>query len=279
MKMKIKVRMKRKWLVAAIATLLLVATTLTLALCMGAKMPKEVLLGAEWISLDDLQENPKVKINQSMMLVNTKYMLGQDFVPAVSQYKESGVYMNDCMIMPYAILSAAVTKETEQKLYVSSHFRSAEKQEELYREDPDTATVPGASEHQAGLCVDVYVSGYAGDGFARSAAGKFIAKSGYRYGFILRYPSYGEDSTGIRYEPWHIRYVGAPHAEIITKNRLTLEEYIEGMEIGTWYAYGDYCICRQTAIEDGGLYLPDKWESAVISPDNTGCYLITLKNE
>ena len=82
--------------------------------------------------------------------------------------------------------------------------------------------------------MDVYVSGCAGDAFARSAAGKFIEKDGWRYGFIVRYPSYGEDKTGIRYEPWHVRYVGSPHAEIIAKNSLTLEEYIKGLEIGTW---------------------------------------------
>lgn len=276
-----RIQNKKRWLVAALAVLLLAAMALTLTLClaMNGRMPEEVLLGCEWVSLSDPTENRDITINQSMMLVNTEYMLAPDFTPTVSQYKESGVYMNDCMVTPYAILSAAVQKETGQPLYVSSHFRSTEKQEALYREDPDTATLPGASEHQAGLCVDVYVSGYAGDGFARSKAGKFIAKSGWRYGFIIRYPSYGEDVTGIRYEPWHIRYVGSPHAEIITKNRLTLEEYVQGFEVGIWYAYGGYYLCRQTLTEDGGLYLPSDLQSVVISPDNTGCYFITVKNE
>ncbi len=48
-----------------------------------------------------------------------------------------------------------------------------------------------------------------------------------KYGFILRYPFGKEHITKIAYEPWHFRYVGAPHAEIIEKNDFVLEEYIE----------------------------------------------------
>lgn len=48
-----------------------------------------------------------------------------------------------------------------------------------------------------------------------------------KYGFVLRYPSGKEHITKIGYEPWHFRYVGVPHAEIIEKNDFVLEEYIE----------------------------------------------------
>ena len=46
------------------------------------------------------------------------------------------------------------------------------------------------------------------------------------YGFILRYPAGKEAVTGIAHEPWHFRYVGAPHARIMTDLGLTLEEYV-----------------------------------------------------
>ena len=134
--------------------------------------------------------------------------------------------MNVCILDAYGELAAAVYEKTEEKLYISSGIRDREKQQVLYEQDPNTATIPGASEHETGLCMDVYVSGFAGDGFIKSEAGLFVNAHGHEYGFIIRYPKHGEEQTGIRFEPWHIRYVGQPHADIIYNNKLTLEEYI-----------------------------------------------------
>ena len=50
-------------------------------------------------------------------------------------------------------------------------------------------------------------------------------RRGARFGFVERYPRDKEAVTGIGYEPWHFRYVGAPHAAIMRDNGLTLEEY------------------------------------------------------
>ncbi|MBQ7847765.1 MAG: M15 family metallopeptidase [Clostridia bacterium] len=226
-------------------------------------------------TMEELKGDIRITFDQSMMLVNTDYMLEEDFVPAISEYKDSGVLMNNCMKDAYASLSAAVSEETGVKLYVSSHFRTAEKQAALYREDPETATIPGASEHQTGLCVDVYVAYYAGDGFIKSPAGRFVNRHCHEYGFIIRYPVYGEESTGIRYEPWHIRYVGHPHAEIIMGNHLTLEEYIFSLERDVWYQSNGYLICKTDA--DDALPLPAEFQSAVISADNNGHYIITVR--
>ncbi len=228
-------------------------------------------------TLDELERDGRVTFDQSLMLVNTEYLLAEDFVPQVSEYKETTVFMNDCMLSSYASLSAAVTEETGKKLYVSSDLRGREEQETLYLEDPLTATLPGASEHQTGLALDVYVARYSGDGFIKSKAGRFVNSECWRYGFIIRYPSFAEDITGIRFEPWHIRYVGAPHADIIYNNHLTLEEYILSMDIGVWYEAEGYLISRQRVGEQGNITLPAELVSCVISSDNTGCYLITAK--
>ena len=42
-----------------------------------------------------------------------------------------------------------------------------------------------------------------------------------------RGPKEREDVTGIPYEPWHYRYVGAETAQTIRENGWTLEEYCE----------------------------------------------------
>lgn len=91
--------------------------------------------------------------------------------------------------------------------------------------------VPGHSEHQTGLAIDLGLrqehidficpefpdSGVCGQ-FKRHAA---------EHGFILRYPAGKETVTGIGCEPWHFRYVGIPHAQIMVENGQTLEEYTE----------------------------------------------------
>jgi D-alanyl-D-alanine dipeptidase/carboxypeptidase len=47
------------------------------------------------------------------------------------------------------------------------------------------------------------------------------------YGFIERYPAGGEALTQIAHEPWHFRYVGYPHAELMRAKGLTLEAYTD----------------------------------------------------
>ncbi len=232
--------------------------------------------GMSSYSIDEIREIDSVRFDQSLMLVNREHMLPEGFVPDVAEYKDTTVFMSRPMISAYEDLKAAVLEKTGNKLYVSSDLRSAEEQEELYREDPLTATLPGSSEHQTGLALDVYVAYYAGDGFLKSPSGRFVNSHAHEYGFIIRYPSYGEEETGIRFEPWHIRYVGAPHANIIYSNHITLEEYIEDLEVDEWYECDGYLISRQ-AIDDGKLNLPTNCRfPCVISPDNTGYYIITI---
>ncbi len=71
---------------------------------------------------------------------------------------------------------------------------------------------PGCSEHQTGLAIDL------GWRFRQLAA---------EYGFVERYPQGKEAVCGIAHEPWHFRYVGRPHALIMQKRGLTLEEYLQ----------------------------------------------------
>ena len=229
------------------------------------------------VSLEELENDRRVTFDQSLMLVNTQYMLPDDFVPQVSEYKDTTVYMSDCMLDAYASLSAAVTEKIGKKLYVASDLRTSEEQEALYADDPLTATVPGASEHQSGLALDVYVAYYSGDGFLRSPVGRFVNSHCHEYGFIIRYPSHAEDITGIRFEPWHIRYVGQPHASVIYNNHITLEEYVLGLNVGKWYEIDGYFVCRQEMSEMGEFELPAEFDSCIISPDNTGCYIVTVK--
>lgn len=227
------------------------------------------------MTFEEFTKGENVVYNQSLMLINSEKTLSNDFVADVSEYKDTGVLMNSCMVEDYGKMSAEIIDKFGTKLFVMSSFRTAQEQEEISDEQgSDTAQVSGASEHQSGLALDVYVSGFAGEGFLKSDVGVWVNENCWKYGFIVRYGYGKSDITGIDFEPWHIRYVGFPHAEIIYNNSLSLEEYFEQLEVGKFYKYGSYIITRQQG-ED--LEIPSGCESFVISDDNAGGYVITGK--
>ena len=88
--------------------------------------------------------------------------------------------------------------------------------------------VPGTSEHQLGLAVDIADRTFRDltDEQANTATQQWLMTHCWEYGFILRYPKGTTNHTGIIYEPWHYRYVGLEMAKEITESGLTLEEYL-----------------------------------------------------
>lgn len=230
-------------------------------------------LTLERVSLEDLEQDERVTCNQSMMLINEKYRLPEDFVADTDAYQDSDVVFNRCLMQPYADLSEEVRTRFEARLLIKSAYRTGDEQAQEQIEEGKKAAQTGASEHQAGLALDVYVPGYGGRSFLKTAAGQFVNSNCWQYGFIIRYPWYGQGETGIPYEPWHLRYVGTPHAEIIMLNRMTLESYLEGLEVGTIYRCGDCLVTRQNPKT---LEIPMDFSSAVLSPDNTGSVVLTL---
>ncbi len=227
------------------------------------------------VSLDALLQDPRTQCDQSLLLINSAHPLQEDFVPEVEEYGQSGVQMNACLLSPYAALSGEVYARYGEPLYIISSFRTAQEQQTIAQEkSEDIAAGVGESEHQAGLALDVYVQGYGGSSFLKTPVGQFVNSEGWRYGFIIRYPYYGTEETGISFEPWHIRYVGQPHAELITSNRWTLEEYYEQLQSGVYYSYENYCFSRQ---EGESFRIPADFEACVLSEDNQGAWILTFQ--
>ena len=88
----------------------------------------------------------------------------------------------------------------------------------------------GYSEHQTGLAVDLITPADPGCDFeacfATSAAGRWLAREGWRWGFVVRYRRETTAITGYAPEPWHLRYVGRPlAAELAATGIGTLEEF------------------------------------------------------
>lgn len=89
--------------------------------------------------------------------------------------------------------------------------------------------VPGTSEHQLGLAVDIVDVSYQllDTNQENTDVQKWLLENSWRYGFILRYPTDKTDITGIVYEPWHYRYVGKEYAKEIYEKGVCLEQYLE----------------------------------------------------
>ena len=223
-------------------------------------------------TLEEL-EAEGVFASKLLMLVSADHPLPKGYEPILAEY--NGARMHPEMVAPYIALRDTVEAKTGIRIYVSSDYRSAEEQDAILSESLTGVAAPvGSSEHEAGLALDVYAPFFAGEAFIKSAAGRAVGELCADYGFIIRYPPGKEDVTGIVYEPWHLRYVGAPHAELISESGMTLEEYVSALEIGQWYSHGEYLISRQS-LDD--LRLPSTWSDLDLSLDNTGYCILTLK--
>lgn len=176
----------------------------------------------------------------SLILVNERYGLQnepEDFlVPACDRVPE--VLLQRC--------AAALLNELMQEIHgwdsivPVSGYRSLEEQQQIWNdsllENGEEFTrkyvaLPGHSEHQTGLAIDLALKQETIDfirpDFPYSGICQTFREKAPKYGFILRYPGGKEKITGIGHEPWHFRYVGTPHAQIMTKADLTLEEYMD----------------------------------------------------
>ena len=95
--------------------------------------------------------------------------------------------------------------------------------------------LPGCSEHQTGLAIDLGEDvpdlDFIRPSFPDSGACGAFRRAAARYGFLQRYCREKEALTGIAAEPWHFRYVGAPHAQLMEEHGLCLEEYVPFLEV------------------------------------------------
>ena len=230
-------------------------------------------IATESVTIEELKAYSNVTFNESMLLVNEEYRLCENYKPESAEYEARAVTVNTCIVQAFTKLSKTLLEETGETLYISSALRSFERQKEIKQEKGDIAQNPGASEHQTGLAVDVYVQYFAGESFTKCESGQFINSNCDDYGFIIRYPFFGKLKTGITYEPWHLRYVGFPHAKIINNSLITYEQYIEHFEPGVFYEYDGYIISRQL---ENNIKVPEKFTSAVVSEDNTGHIFLTF---
>ena len=193
--------------------------------------------GADYV-LDPLDER--------LALVNANLPYAEEPAPALAAASEDGtVQLEAEAAEAYRRMAAAAAEDGITLVlhtgYLSADARSAvyETQKQLYldkgKAEQAAASLAAAiypqaegNEHGTGYAADLCSADYEklDTGFASTRAYEWLTAYAAEYGFILRYPQDRQAATGVVFEPWHWRYVGAENALAIRASGLSLEEFL-----------------------------------------------------
>ena len=220
---------KAKWLVKLLKVI--VAVYLLLILYQ--------LIGNVYSILSNTHEI-QVPEEWNLIVVNRWNELPEDYDVELTEL--SNGQMVDSRIYPYLqeMFDAARTEDVYP--VVREGYRTAEEQQEILddkiqsyinqeysqvkaeRTAKEWVALPGTSEHQLGIAVDINADK---SKCSNEDVYEWLAENAYKYGFVLRYPPGKQKITGTSYEPWHYRYVGEEAAKEIYERGICLEEYFK----------------------------------------------------
>lgn len=218
----------------------------------GQSLPVRTLSGTEDPVLPPVSQGVEPDIPASgpedswmLTLVNPWNPLPEDYACTLTSLSNGHSVDERCYPDLQAMLDAC--REAGLSPVICSSYRTQEKQEKLFQnkverliaqgysrenaktEAAKTVALPGTSEHQLGLAVDIVDR--SNQNLDRTqettAVQQWLMAHSWEYGFILRYPDEKSETTGIIYEPWHYRYVGKEAAEEIYRQGVCLEEYLD----------------------------------------------------
>ena len=256
-----------------------------ISLCLSASMAEQLQMPeVTWdypVPLIEIQ-------SEYAMLVNGENLLDKSFEPdplvkvtGIKRATSAAVYMEETAANALKAMFEAASFVTEYEyvtesgktkvaeygdngmvLYLKSGYRSYGTQSTTYANylarnnnvDDGYVAKPGTSEHQTGICADILNDDYAGrptmtQDFKWTPEAQWMKENCADYGFILRFLENAEDKTGIKFEPWHFRYVGKYIASYVMYKGITLEEFtVEAQE-----ALDDF-LARGGSIEEQVAY-------------------------
>lgn len=201
---------------------------------------------------------------------------------AEAYYQMIAAYKAENPLRPLYAISGYRDFAYQQRLFtskVASRQSMGQSYAAAYANTMQYTALPGTSEHQTGLAIDLSANSALSDKFRDTTQGKWLLENCWDYGFILRYDADKMQLTAIAYEPWHYRYVGLPHSLIIRDNDWVLEEYIDYLQKNGSIDYIDPAEpdtlwrvywTNDTTREFDGVQN--------ISRDNAGGYIITTRN-
>jgi zinc D-Ala-D-Ala carboxypeptidase len=190
----------------------------------------------------DLTGNPWVVVNKDRPLSPIDFA-PQDLRPPESSAaldNSRGLRLTDAAATALENMAKAMFDEGAGQLFVNSAYRTYEYQADLFIQKTEQygeaeallrSAMAGYSEHQTGLAADVSVPAQGCaimQCFGDTVGGIWLAENSWRFGFIIRYEEGTSEITGYTYEPWHLRYLGAPMAKLYKESGVTtLEDFWE----------------------------------------------------
>lgn len=192
----------------------------------------------------------------NLILVNPKYAYEEQERHHLVPLYDTEVFLEQCAADSLFCLLAHIGGA--RQIVPVSGFRTMEEQQQIWdgslAEHGQSFTetyvaVPGHSEHQTGLAIDLGKNqeniDFIRPEFPYDGICQTFREHAASYGFIERYPKESEQMTGIGHEPWHFRYVGTPHAAIIKEHGFILEEYISFLRQFPYGQKAYVCRCGQ----------------------------------
>lgn len=255
------------------------------------------------------KESLKDILSSNLILVNGEQALDSGYIPqrltdvAPARARTAFRMKIDSQAMASLdeMLEAAYSAGIKGYL-VTSAYRPFEKQNYLFNNKVEllsksmdrsaaleaasrVVAIPGTSEHQTGLAVDICSESVSiVRAFGSTPQGKWLEDNSWKHGFVVRYHQDKTDITRIIYEPWHIRYVGMGHAEIMKEKNLCLEEYMQYLKENKIVSFNAedgsrYMVqyLEKSSLEGTGLALdlPDDYGWSVSTADEDG-YVLTI---
>lgn len=181
-----------------------------------------------------------------LVLVNANLPLEQEPVPDLAVADDAtGQQLEAEAAAQYRAMAAAAQADGIP-LTLAAGYQDADTRAAAYEAQKQVYLAKGYSEEDAAARAASVVpqaeageqaTGYAADilspdcterttQFAQTRAYEWLTAYAAEYGFILRWPEERQAATGMVYEPWHWRYVGAENALAIRDSGLSLEEFL-----------------------------------------------------
>lgn len=186
----------------------------------------------EWTEWKLVLVNPWNKVPDHHQITRTELKNGHSVDERC--YPDLQKMMDDCRADGLAplICSSYRTQEEQEQLFqnqINRYIDAGYTEQEAKTEAGKVVAVPGTSEHQLGLAVDIVDvnNQNLNETQEDTQVQQWLMENSWKYGFILRYPADKSEITGIIYEPWHYRYVGKEAAASIYEQDICLEEYLE----------------------------------------------------
>lgn len=172
------------------------------------------------------------------LLVNRYNGLPDSFVVdnlvEISEYakrKDVKLYLEEKAVQPFIAMCESAKKDGLE-IKVLQAYRSTAKQQEIIDNLIDKVGLQKAMKQSAPVGFSQHHLGRAIDIVGRNKENnkqiyKWVAKNGYKFGFVLKNLKNKQHITGTIYEPWHIYYIeDLDIAEEMSKNQLTQEEWM-----------------------------------------------------